>query len=349
MATTKLALIFGGQSGEHEVSVVSARSIAAAVDRDRYEVVPMAIARDGRWADPNTARDVLARSGDRADRVVRFTGSCALDPRLLDGTVDLVFPVLHGPYGEDGTIQGLLEIVGLPYVGCGVTASAVCMDKIIAKRLLAHAGFQVARWVEVEAERWPSAADDLRAACAALGWPLFVKPACLGSSVGISKVTSLADLDHALAEAFTHDRRVVVEEAVDGREIEVAVLGDLDPQAAVPGEVIPGHEFYDYADKYLDDACQLLAPAPLEDHQRTAALDLAVRVFRHLQCEGLARVDLFLDRRDGRLWVNEVNTMPGFTSISMYPRLWSLSGVVYPALVDRLLDLAVARHRRRRR
>lgn len=307
----------------------------------------MAIDRQGRWADPDTARSVLADSGDRADRVVAFTGWHAIDPRLLDGSVDLALPALHGPFGEDGTIQGLFEMLDLPYVGCDVTASALCMDKIASKRILAQAGLRTAAWVEVDATSWAAERDGICRRCLELGLPLFVKPARLGSSVGISKVKEAGDLPQAIVEALRWDRRVVVECGLDAREIEVAVLGDEPPRASLPGEIVPGHEFYDYADKYLDDACQLLAPAPLDETSSRTAQELASRVFRLLGCRGMARVDLFLEHATGLFWVNEVNTIPGFTSISMYPRLWQLTGLPYADLLDELVRLALERHRER--
>jgi len=345
----RLALIFGGRSLEHEVSVVSARSVSRAFDADRYEVVPMAIDRHGRWADEEASRRVLEESGDRTDQASPITGGAALGSELLDGSIDVAFPVLHGPFGEDGTIQGLLEMLDIPYVGCGVAASALCMDKRLTKRLLAHAGLATPRWIEIGRRSWREGREALVADCLGLGLPLFVKPARLGSSVGISKVERPDALAAAVDQALGHDDDAIAEAAVDGREIEVAVLGDRSPRASVPGEVVPGHEFYDYADKYLDDDCALLAPAPLEDDVADAARRVAVRAYTVLGCSGMARVDLFLNRPDGRFLVNEVNTIPGFTSISMYPRLWGLTGLEFPALLDELVRLAVVRHERRRR
>jgi D-alanine-D-alanine ligase len=340
-----MALIFGGRSGEHDVSMVSARSVAAALDGDRYDVVPMAIDRAGRWADPKTAERVLAESGDRTDEVLDFDGDRKIDPRLLNETFDVAFPILHGPFGEDGTIQGLFEIIDLPYVGCDPTASALCMDKGLTKRMLRDGGLPTPAWVELERALWTESRSELVDRCLALGAPLFVKPARLGSSVGISKVSGADELEAAVGAAFGYGRRVVVEHGVDGREIEVAVLGNSSPRASVPGEIVPGHEFYDFADKYLDDTCELLAPAPLAEERSEAARELALRVFTTLGCEGMARVDFFLDRHDGKLSVNEVNTIPGFTSISMYPRLWALSGLPYPELLDELVRLALDRSR----
>ncbi len=342
----RLGLVFGGRSGEHQVSVVSARSVARALDPGRYKVVPMAIDREGLWADPATAAEVLERSGDRTDRVMPFKGATRLDLRLVNTRLDVVFPVLHGPFGEDGTVQGLLEVLGIPYVGPGVTASAVCMHKGLTKRLLVSAGLPTPSWVEVRREAWRAEPAAVRDRCLALGLPLFVKPARLGSSVGITKVTEGSALDGALELAFGFDREVVVEAAVDAREIEVAVLGNRRPRASVPGEVVPGGEFYTFEDKYLDETSQLLAPAPLETDRSEDARKLAVEAYTALGCEGMARVDLFLDRGSDRFMVNEINTIPGFTSISMYPRLWELTGLPYGRLLDRLVELALERHAR---
>lgn len=344
----RLALVFGGRSSEHEVSVVSARSVRQSLDPDRYQVLPMAIDRSGRWADADTAAAVLERSGDRPDEVMSFTGERAIDPRLLEGRIDVVFPVLHGPFGEDGAIQGLFEMLDLPYVGCDVEASAVCMDKATTKRLLAQAGVLIAPWVEVDAHTWHARQEAIARSCLELKLPLFVKPSRLGSSLGISKISDPSALPAAVEAAFDHDSRLVIEKGIDGREIEVAVLGNEDPRASLPGEVVPGHEFYDYADKYLDEACELRAPAPLDEDRTERARELALEVYRSLGCAGMARVDLFLERSSDRFFVNEVNTIPGFTSISMFPRLWALTGVPFPRLLDRLVDLALARRNRQR-
>jgi D-alanine-D-alanine ligase len=336
----RVALVFGGRSDEHDVSIVSARSVDRALDRERYEVVPMAIDRNGLWADADTALRVLAESSDRADNVVRFEGHHRLDPRFLEDAIDVAFPVLHGPYGEDGTIQGLFEMLDLPYIGADAASSALCMDKIFCKRMLAQAGLPTPAWVELDCTSWAEDREVIVERSLALGLPLFVKPARLGSSVGISKVSAEADLAPAIERALNHGERVLVERGLDAREIEVAVLGNRHPRTAVPGEVVPGHEFYDYEDKYVDSTCELLAPAPLDETVAAAAQDLGITVFRLLGCSGMARVDLFLERDGSRLWVNEVNTIPGFTSISLYPRLWGLSGVDYPALLDELILLA---------
>ncbi len=343
----RIALIFGGRSNEHEVSVVSARSIRRALNPQYYEVAAMAIDHHGRWADSETATEVLEESTDRTDGVMRFSGTHSIDPRLLAGKIDVVFPVLHGPFGEDGTIQGLCEVLGLPYVGSGVAASAVCMNKILTKRLLTHAAIPTPAWAEVNLQSWKEQRNKMWRRCMKLGLPLFIKPARLGSSVGITKVTESEQLKDAVAEALRFDDQVIVECGVEAREIEVAVLGNENPRASLPGEVVPGGEFYDYADKYVESSCQLLAPAPLEEHDQEAARTIAVDVYKLLGCEGMARVDLFLEASTGAFWVNEVNTIPGFTDISMYPRLWKLTDLPYPELLDELIRLAEDRHENR--
>lgn len=342
-ARLRIALIFGGRSGEHDVSVVSARSVDRALDRARYEVVPMAVDRAGRWADAETSERVLAESADRADGVMPFSGRHRLDPRLLEEQFDAAFPVLHGPFGEDGTIQGLFEMIALPFVGCDTAASALCMDKAFCKRMLAHAGLPTPEWVELDRGTWNEDRDRVLERCRRLGLPLFAKPARLGSSVGIAKIRREPELAAAIDEALRHGERALVERGLDAREIEVAVIGNRRPRASLPGEVVPGHEFYDYEDKYLDSACQLLAPAPLDEATTAHVQSLAIEVFRLLGCTGMARVDLFLERPGGGLWVNEINTIPGFTSISMFPRLWGITGLDYPALIDELIRLALER------
>jgi D-alanine-D-alanine ligase len=277
--------------------------------------------------------------------VVPFEGAARLDRRLVDDVFDVAFPVLHGPFGEDGTIQGLFEMLDLAYVGCDATASALCMDKGITKRLLLLQEIKTPAWLEIDRWQWKVDPDDALSRCSHLGFPLFVKPARLGSSVGITRISEHEQLGNAVQSALTHGARVVVEQGLHAREIEIAVLGNDEAKASVPGEVVPGHEFYDYDDKYLDDACELLAPAPLDSGQTTAARELALRVYSTLGCAGMARIDLFLERATGDFWVNEVNTIPGFTSISMYPRLWELSGLPYPHLLDELIRLAIKRHR----
>jgi D-alanine-D-alanine ligase len=348
-AKLRVGLVFGGRSGEHEVSVVSAASVAAALDRARYEVVPMAIDRAGRWAAAAAAAEVLAATGATPGGVPEFTGATRLDPRMQDGSLDVVLPILHGPFGEDGTIQGLCEVLDLPYAGCGVAASAVTMDKVLSKRLFREASLPTPRFETLTAAKWGRERIRCEARCLALPLPLFVKPARLGSSVGISKVKGAEEFAGAVELALGYDDLVIVEEGIPGREIEVAVLDGEPPLASLPGEVVPGHEFYDYADKYLDDACRLLAPAPLDPGQVAAVQRLALAGFAALGCEGMARVDFLLDGRDGRFLLNELNSIPGFTSISMFPRLLGLSGVGFGEVLDRLIELALARHARRGR
>jgi D-alanine-D-alanine ligase len=340
----RVALIFGGRSGEHAVSIVSARSVAQALQSHGHTVIPMAIDRRGLWADGALSLRILEEKGDRTDEVCEFSGTQRLDPRLIEDDFDVVFPVLHGPFGEDGTIQGLLEMLNLPYVGCGVAASALCMDKARSKTLVAAAGFSTAPWVTVERHRWLSDPTALKKEAVDLGLPLFVKPSRMGSSVGITKVVDISNLDTALGTAFAHDSAVVIERGIDAREIEVAVLGNDEPLASVPGEVVPGADFYSFEDKYIDDGCQLLAPAPLDEALTEKVQSMALSIYEELGCRGMARVDLFLEKTTGKLWFNEVNTIPGFTSISMFPRLWDLSGIPYPDLLDQLLSLALSVH-----
>jgi D-alanine-D-alanine ligase len=351
----RLLVLFGGRSTEHSISCVSAGSVLAAVDRDRYHVVPVGIRRDGAWVlapdDPGALaiRDGVLPEVPDGPRVV-----LAPDPTvggLLVGSdgavvgVDVVFPVLHGPYGEDGTVQGLLEMAGIPYVGSGVLASAAGMDKQHMKSLLAAAGLPVAPAEVVTAEQWRADPDAVRERVARLGLPVFTKPARGGSSVGISKVTASADLDAALETALADDPKALVEAAVVGREVECAVVAGADggpAEASVPGEIrVLGRDWYDFEAKYLDDATELDVPArlPAEVTQRLRAQALVA--FAALECEGLARVDFFVCE-DGSLVINEVNTMPGFTPTSMYPRMWAATGLSYPDLVDRLVGSALA-------
>jgi D-alanine-D-alanine ligase len=349
----RVGVVYGGRSGEHEVSLRSAASIIAALDPARYEVVPIAITKDGRWlTGPESLKVLEAAQRDLApipDHGNEVT--LPADPtrhgllplgRGRATPLDVVFPVLHGTYGEDGTMQGLLELADLPYVGAGVLASAVGMDKAIMKSVFRDAGIPVCRWLvtRIGAEEPQALA---RRVGAELGFPCFVKPANLGSSVGISKVKDAAGLAPAVAEATAYDPKLVIEEAIDAREFECAVLGNDVPQASVIGELVPSHEFYDYADKYVDQGAEIAIPARLTAETAEAMRQLALQAFRAVDGSGLARVDFFLER-SGRILVNEINTMPGFTSISMYPKLWEASGLAYPALLDRLIALALERH-----
>ena len=351
----RVAVVYGGRSSEHGVSVVSAGSVLSALDPDRYDIVPVGITRQGGWvltgADPAKLQ-ITGREMPEVDAGTAVVlpgdptsdGLLVVEPgegaRLL-GTVDVVFPVLHGRFGEDGTIQGLLEMAGVPYVGAGVFASAAAMDKEITKKLLRAEGLPVADYLAVTPTQGVSAIDVEH-----LGLPLFVKPARAGSSVGISKVRQWADLADAIAMAREHDPKVLIEAAVAGREVECGVLEDErgQPQASVPAEVrlVRGHDWYDFEAKYLDDACEFDVPARLPADLTEQLRDAACRAFTAIDCAGLARVDFFITP-DGRLVVNEINTMPGFTPISMFPRVWAASGVDYPELVDRLIASALRR------
>lgn len=343
MSKLRVAVLFGGRSGEHEVSIRSAASVIAALDRSRYDVVPVAITKQGRWLQAGESVELLPEAA-RTELQVGAALEISREPGATQG-VDVVFPVLHGTFGEDGTVQGLLELADVAYVGSGVLGSACGMDKDVMKRLFRERGLPSVAHVSLLRseinERWAEPVDRF-------GYPLFVKPANLGSSVGVSKAEGETALKAALAEAARYDRKLVVEPAIDGREIECAVLGGDLPEASVAGEVIPGEEFYSYEDKYLTDAAKLEIPAKLSEEQADAVRRLAVEAFQAVGCWGLARVDFFLERSSGEPLLNEVNTMPGFTSISMYPKLWEASGLPYPKLIDRLIALAVERQEEKR-
>jgi D-alanine-D-alanine ligase len=349
----RVGVVYGGRSGEHEVSLRSAASIIAALDPARYEIVPVAITKEGRWlTGPDSrglldaAQQALAPIPDRGTEIV-LPADPTRHALLSPGggpplPLDVVFPVLHGTYGEDGTMQGLLEMAGIPYVGAGVLASAVGMDKAVMKSVFRDAGIPVCRWLVTRRDEESAAALSRRVETE-LGFPCFVKPANLGSSVGISKVREPAALAAAVREAGAYDTKIVIEESIDAREFECGVLGNEAPEASVVGELVSSHEFYDYADKYVDQGGQAIIPAALPAETSETMRALAIRAFRAVDGSGLARVDFFLDRGSGRVLVNEINTMPGFTAISMFPKLWEASGLAYPALLDRLIELAVAR------
>ena len=352
----RVGILFGGRSGEHEVSLISAASVIQALDPEKYEAVPIGITKDGQWLAGTAAHKTLAdvlRSGERvmlsADpNVAAFVP--VRDFRADALRVDVVFPVLHGTYGEDGTVQGLLDLAGLPYVGSGVLGSAVGMDKDMQKRLFQQAKLPVVDFLAILRAEWEhSRAKVLRAIRKKFRFPVFIKPATLGSSVGMTKAHDAKELAAAMDLAAAFGQKIVVERAIGGREIEVSILGNESPKASVPGEIVPHREFYDYAAKYLEEGTRLLIPAKLTRAQIKRFQEYAVRAFRALECLGMARVDFFLEHRTGRIYLNEINTIPGFTSISMYPKLWEASGLSYRDLLERLIDLALAQHREKQR
>jgi D-alanine-D-alanine ligase len=358
----RIVVLFGGRSAEHEISVVSARSVLDALDPERYEPVAIGVTKDGRWHLLEGGPRALGAAGTALPAVKEGSGpEVALDQEpgaqalvAADGArteIDVVFPVMHGPYGEDGSIQGFLELAGVPYVGAGVLGSAIGMDKAVQKVLFRAAGIPVVDHEVVHEREWEEDAEGVEARAEHLGFPIFSKPATLGSSVGVRRVETLDAVRSALEEAFRYGRKAVLERAVEGaREVEVAVLGNDDPVASIAGEIVPrGHDFYDYEAKYLDEhGAELLIPAPLDDDAHAEVRRLAVAAFRAAECAGMARVDFFV-RPTGEVLLNEINTIPGFTQISMYPKLWEASGLPYPELIDRLVDLAIERNERERK
>ena len=377
----RVGVLFGGRSGEHEVSLLSAASILKAIDRKRFDVVPIGITKEGRWLGAADAHGLLEgdqgvvarhlRAGDPdatpgakllhegmptllapepAAAAASSTG--ALKRRLADkaSAIDVVFPVLHGTFGEDGTIQGLFELAGIAYVGSGVLGSSAGMDKDVMKRLFAQAGLPIVKHVTVLRSEWDrSPRKVITQIEKALRYPLFVKPANLGSSVGISKAHDRKELGPAIETAAGFDRKIVIEQGVGGnkdkaREIECSVLGNDDPSASIPGEIVPIKEFYDYDAKYLDEGSKLIIPAKLTKSQMKKVQELAIRAFKAVDCSGLARVDFLMDPKTSKIYLNEINTMPGFTAISMYPKLWAASGLEYSDLIDRLIQLGIERH-----
>jgi len=311
-----VAVIYGGRSGEHEISVRSAESILKAMDRAKYEIAEYFISKEGKWR----PGPILPEPGAHPD-------------------IDVVFPVLHGTFGEDGTVQGLLELADLPYVGAGVLASSLAMDKEMMKRVCHERGLPVVEYVTLL-----RGSLDTAEIMARLPFPVFVKPANLGSSVGISKAKNRAELDKAVALAAEYDRKVIVERGIVGREFECSVLGNQQPEASLPCEVMPSRDFYDYEDKYILDKAKFKLPADLPPEKTAELRRLAVECYRAVECEGMARVDFLLEGATGRLYINEINTIPGFTSISMYPKMWEQTGLAYPKLIDRLIELAIERH-----
>jgi len=362
MARTRVAVVFGGRSPEHEISCSTASGVLAAIDRERFEVIPIGITRDGlATLQPDTPEafrmnpDAMPRVVDNGTRVLWPESTSTRELRVAEGgavrslgDVDVAFPILHGPWGEDGTIQGLFELIGLPYVGNGVLASALAMDKHFTKSVLQAAGVRVAPWVTLTPDVWAADEGRARARARSLGLPVFVKPSRAGSSVGVTKVHSWDDLAPALEAAWAHDERALVEAAIEGREIECGVLSGRDgggPRVSLAGEiVVTGREFYDYEAKYLDpDAAQLVCPVPLEAGQLREMQRTAARVFESIGCSGLARVDFFFTGSE--FIVNELNTMPGFTPISMFPKCWEASGLPYRELISELIELGLAARR----
>ena len=389
MKKLRVGILFGGRSGEHEVSLLSAASVFNAIDKDKFEVVPIGITKEGHWLTAADAERLLQgkpiaqqerhlRAGDpeatpgaallakgeavivppepkSAGAMAPFhtdAGSAALARRAADRAinVDVIFPVLHGTFGEDGTIQGLLELADIPYVGAGVLGSAAGMDKDIMKSLFRAAGLPIVKHVTILRSEWESEPKKAEKRVEkALKYPVFVKPANLGSSVGISKARSSKELGPAIYEAAKFDRKIVIEQGVGGkkhkaREIECSVLGNDQPEASVPGEIVPGKEFYDYTAKYLDEGSELIIPAKLTKSETRKVQQLAIGAFQAVDCSGLARVDFLMEPKTRKLFVNEINTMPGFTAISMYPKLWAASGLKYPDLIERLIQLGLERH-----
>lgn len=355
----RVGVIFGGRSGEHEISLMSAASVLSVLDEQIYNVIQVGVSHDGVWLSGENVLDALSRGDTSSLDVVtlppdpvnhglyRFKSgknNLKTDPVELISTLDIVFPVLHGSFGEDGTLQGLLEMADVTYVGAGVLGSAVGMDKALFRDVMLANNIPVVDSILILRSNIETDIDDaiLRAESMS-NYPLFVKPANLGSSVGVTKCHTRSDLIEGLMEAAQFDRRVLVQKAINAREIEVSVLGNDSPIASIPGEIIPSREFYSYEAKYIDDESELLIPAPIDGETADFARELALKAYKAIDCSGMARVDFFLEKDTGELFVNELNTIPGFTKISMYPKLWNASGITYPELINRLIDLALER------
>jgi D-alanine-D-alanine ligase len=351
----RVGVLFGGRSGEHEVSLASASSIIRGLDPQKYEAVPIGITKEGHWLIGEGAQKMLPEVLRTGQRVVMSADPTESALMPIDGSargqkLDVVFPVIHGTFGEDGTMQGLLELAGLPFVGAGVLGSAIGMDKDVAKKLMQVAGIPVVPWIAVQRAEWERQPKEIRRAIEKkFKYPVFVKPATLGSSVGMTKVHSRAELGPALDLAAEFAMKIMIERAVSAREIEVSVLGNHDPRASIPGEIVPHREFYDYAAKYLEEGTQLLIPAKLKKSEVKKVQVMAITAFRVLELSGMARVDFFIEKRGGKIFLNEVNTIPGFTSISMYPKLWEANGIPFRELITKLIDLALEQHREKAR
>jgi D-alanine-D-alanine ligase len=364
MAKKKIGIVFGGKSGEHEVSIVSAMNIYAGLDKKKYDVTLIGIDKTGRWLLPDQAailaqsknpRLIALNTQNASVSVVPFESKQQLVPMAGSGPMpanvsthfDVIFPVLHGTYGEDGTIQGLLELANIPYVGSGVLGSSIGMDKDVAKRLYAAAGIPVVPFLVAHRHEFKNNAQKIiDQAVKQFGFPFFVKPANMGSSVGVNKVKSADDVMAKFKDAFLYDRKVLIEKAIDARELEVSVLGNFEPKTSIVGEIIPQHEFYSYEAKYMDENGALL-DIPAKNISESAVKQIqnyAVTAFRAIECRGMARVDFFMDRKTGELYLNEINTIPGFTNISMYPKMWNASGLSYEKLLDTLIELAIENH-----
>jgi len=346
----RVGILFGGRSGEHEVSLASAASVIRGLDPDKYEAVPIGISKEGHWLIGGAAQKMLPEVLKGGQRVMMTADPTDAALVKLDGSgggqrIDVVFPVMHGTFGEDGTIQGLLDLAGLPFVGAGVLGSAIGMDKDVTKRLLQVAKIPVVPWITVHRREWESGPQNIQTSIEEkFAYPVFVKPATLGSSVGMTKAHSREELAPALNLAAEFATKILVEKCVVAREIEVSVLGNRDPKASVPGEIVPHREFYDYAAKYLEEGSQILIPAQLKPAQLTKIQKFAVDAFRALELNGMARVDFFLEKTGGKIYLNEVNTIPGFTSISMFPKMWEASGLPFRELIDKLIELALEQH-----
>ena len=364
----RVGLIFGGKSGEHEVSLASAQSVMRAINRDQYDVVMIGVTKDGHWLVGDNVFMQLASVSPtpllgKADESANGTAAkengkemmnalnAALDQSSPLNSIDVAFPLIHGTFGEDGTVQGLLELADVPYVGAGVAASAVGMDKALMKAVFSANGLPIVDWMMVLRRDWEAHPEEtIHRIESAFGYPCFIKPANLGSSVGVTKARNWDELAQALTTAAQYDRKLIAERAVDAREIECSVLGNDEPMASIPGEVIPERAFYDYAAKYDDSAGrQLIVPANLSVELTRQIQSLAVQAFQAIDGSGLARVDFFVERATDKIFVNEINTIPGFTSVSMYPRMWENTGLSYPALIDRLIQLAIERHTDKRK
>ncbi len=362
----RIGLFFGGRSGEHEVSLASAKSVMENLDKDKFEVVPIGITKEGSWllgVDPvrllAAEQDVTPDANLEQTTAVTLTGDPTLrrlipvqggEPLGSSGSIDVLFPVMHGTYGEDGSLQGLMDMANVPYVGCGVLGSALGMDKEKMKMVFQSVGLPIVDYVVYRRNEWERSPETIMDAIEQrFGYPCFVKPVNLGSSVGVSKAHSREELEHAINVAAEYDRKIIIERAIDCREVECAVLGNDEPIASVVGEVISSNEFYDYRAKYIDNKSQTIIPANIPQATAEEVRRQSVQAFLALDLSGLARVDFFIEKQTGKVYINEVNTMPGFTQISMYPKLWQASGVSYPELLERLIELALERHADRQR